>query len=184
MKIPQPRITVASATLSLLLRARGVTSELVRCDGSLPVLYSGGEISIGAGLSVRGRTSRAEFGAHRGARLELGTGVYINQGASIVASREIRIGDRTRVGDHAAIHDSDYHAVDAAHPTRQAPIRIGADVWIGRSAIIMPGVTVGDGAVIAAGAVVTRDVAPAVLVAGVPARVIRELEVPDGWRRH
>jgi acetyltransferase-like isoleucine patch superfamily enzyme len=165
------------------MRLRGVATELVRCDGQLPVLYTGGQISVAGGLSVRGRVSRAEFGAHRGGLLALGQGVYINQGASIVASQEIRIGDRTRIGDHAAIHDSDYHAVDAASPRRIAPVHIGSDVWIGRGAIIMPGVSIGSGAVIAAGAVVTRDIPPAVLAAGVPARVVRELDLPAGWRR-
>ena len=178
-----PRVALSSAALSLRLRLRGIATKLVRCDGSLPVVYTGGRISIAGGLSVRGRTSRAEFGAHHGGTLTLGERVYINQGASIVASQEIRIGDRTRIGDHAAIHDCDYHAVDVAHPKRIAPVQIGSDVWIGRGAIIMPGVSVGSGAVIAAGAVVTRDVPAAVLVAGVPAAVIRQLEIPDGWRR-
>jgi maltose O-acetyltransferase len=56
-------------------------------------------------------------------------------------------------------------------------------VWIGRSAIILPGVTIGDNAVVAAGAVVTKDVPDATLVAGNPARVVRTLVVDDGWRR-
>jgi acetyltransferase-like isoleucine patch superfamily enzyme len=178
-----PRVVLFSAALSLQLRVRGICTKLVRCDGWLPVIYAGGRISIAGGLSVRGRASRAEFGAHRGGLLALGEGVYINQGASIVASKEIRIGDRTRIGDYAAIHDSDYHAVDPAHPKRIASVHIGSDVWIGRGAIIMPGVSVGSGAVIAAGAVVTHDVPPAVLVAGVPASVVRNLELPNGWRR-
>jgi phosphonate metabolism protein (transferase hexapeptide repeat family) len=57
---------------------------------------------------------------------------------------------------------------------RAARVEIGNDVWIGHAAIVLPGVTVGDGAVIAAGAVVSRDVAPYTVVGGVPARPIRE----------
>jgi acetyltransferase-like isoleucine patch superfamily enzyme len=56
------------------------------------------------------------------------------------------------------------------------PVTIGAGVWVGARAMIMPGVTIGDGAVIAAGAVVTKDVPPNTLVAGVPARIVRELD--------
>ena len=57
---------------------------------------------------------------------------------------------------------------------RSHGVRIGHDVWIGHGAVILPGRSVGDGAVIAAGAVVTRDVAPYTIVAGVPAKVVRE----------
>ena len=59
---------------------------------------------------------------------------------------------------------------------RPAPIHIGKQVWIGANATILPGVTVGDGAVIAAGAVVTRDVPERAVVAGVPARVVKTIE--------
>ena len=57
-----------------------------------------------------------------------------------------------------------------------APIRIGNDVWIGANATVLPGVTIGDGAVVAAGAVVTRDVEPLTVVGGVPARPLKRIE--------
>ena len=166
------------------MRARGVRTSSVRCDGRPPVLYTDGDaIVVGPRLSVRGRTARAELGTRQGGTLTLGTGVYLNQGASIVASESITVGDRVRIGDYAAIHDSDYHPVAADLPMRVAPIVIEDDVWIGRGAIVMPGVRIGRGSVVAAGAVVTRSVPERSLAAGVPARVIRELDIPDGWRR-
>jgi maltose O-acetyltransferase len=71
--------------------------------------------------------------------------------------------------------------------SHSGPIVIGNGVWIASNAVILPGVTVGDGAVVAAGAVVTKDVAPNTLVGGVPARAIRELpeeaSVRAGYRR-
>ena len=57
------------------------------------------------------------------------------------------------------------------------PITIGNDVWIGGNSTILPGVTIGDGAVVAAGAVVTKDVEPNTIVGGVPAKVIKKIEV-------
>ena len=57
------------------------------------------------------------------------------------------------------------------------PVKIGNKVWIGAHATILPGVTIGDGAVVAAGAVVTKDVPSNVVVAGVPAKVIKEIEI-------
>ncbi len=183
-RLPPLRVVVSSARCWLSLRARGVCLRSVRSDGRAPVLYTdGAAITIGPRLSVRGRTGRAELGTKRGGTLTLGREVYINQGASVVASESIIIGDRVRIGDHAAIHDSDYHAVSAELPVRVKPIVIEDDAWIGRGAIVMPGVRIGRGSVVAAGAVVTRSVPPRSLAAGVPARVIRELDIPEGWRR-
>jgi acetyltransferase-like isoleucine patch superfamily enzyme len=181
---PPLRVLISSARCWISLRARGVRVTSVRCDGRPPVLYTdGGAITIGPRLSVRGRTTRAELGTRHRGTLTLGREVYLNQGASVVACERITIGDRVRIGDHAAIHDSDYHPVSADLPLRVRPIVIEDDVWIGRGAIIMPGVEVGRGSVVAAGAVVTRSMPERSLAAGVPARVIRELDVPHGWRR-
>ena len=58
-----------------------------------------------------------------------------------------------------------------------APIHIGKNVWIGANATVLAGVTIGDGAIVAAGAVVTKDVAPNTVVGGVPAKVIKKIEV-------
>jgi acetyltransferase-like isoleucine patch superfamily enzyme len=65
-----------------------------------------------------------------------------------------------------------------------APIIIGDGVWIASRVTVLPGVFIGDGSVVAAGAVVSRDVAPNTMVAGVPARLVRELEVDTPQRRH
>ena len=183
-RAPSLRILLCSARCWALLRARRVRLSSVRCDGRSPVLYTDGQpITIGPRLSIRGRTARVELGTERGGTLTLGREVYLNQGASVIASDSVTIGDRVRIGDHASIHDSDYHPVSADLPLRVKPIVIESDVWIGRAAVIMPGVHIGQGSVVAAGAVVTHSVPPRSLVAGVPARVIRELNIPEGWRR-
>ena len=74
-----------------------------------------------------------------------------------------------------------FHGVDQAFRARRRakPVTIGNDVWIGHGAVIMPGVNIGDGAVIGANAVVTRDVAPYAIVAGVPARRIKDRFPPE-----
>lgn len=104
--------------------------------------------------------------------------VTINAGVSMQDQGGIYIGDMTLIGHHVVLatlnHDLDPAKRGDLHP---APIRIGKGVWIGSNATILQGVTIGDGAVIAAGAVVTADVPENTVVGGVPAKVIKRIEV-------
>ncbi|MGI8715008.1 MAG: acyltransferase [Solirubrobacteraceae bacterium] len=147
------------------------------------MIENAGSMSAGWGLRMISVQSRISLGTGASGIIELGNNVYINSGASLHAEARIRIGDHTLVADLAAIRDSDFHRVETNRPIRVAPIEIGRNVWIGRSAVIIPGVTIGDHAVVAANAVVTHDVAAKTLVAGVPARLVRELDVDDRWNR-
>jgi acetyltransferase-like isoleucine patch superfamily enzyme len=175
---------VKSALCSIWFRVRGMQSSLVACDGRVPVLYSSGTVTIGKRLVVRGRVARCEIGADApNACLQVGERVFINQGATIVASCHIEIGDDSSIGDFAAVYDSNYHRVDPYHPIQSAPVVIGSNVWLGRSVVVLPGSKVGDHTVVAAGSVVKGDLPPRVLAAGSPAQVVRELQIPAGWRR-
>jgi acetyltransferase-like isoleucine patch superfamily enzyme len=118
-----------------------------------------------------------------GGSLTIGERVFVNQGATIVAYVSISIGDDCRIGDYVGIYDTDHHPVEQGAEVRQAPVVIGRNVWLGRGAIVLPGVTIGDHAVVGAGSVITSDVPARTLVAGNPARVVRELSAEDGWRR-
>jgi acetyltransferase-like isoleucine patch superfamily enzyme len=175
---------VKSALCSVWFRVRGIQSSLVACDGRIPILYNSGIVTIGKRLVVRGRVARCEIGAAApNARLQIGDRVFINQGATIAAACYIEIGDDSLIGDFVAVYDSDYHHVDPYRPMRLAPVVIGANVWLGRSVVVLPGSKVGDHTVVAAGSVVKGDLPPRVLAAGNPAQVIRELQIPEGWRR-
>ena len=107
-----------------------------------------------------------------GARIEVGSSTYINRRTEMCAKSLVRIGARCAISWDVTITDSDYHQIEGSSAV--APVNIGDEVWVGARAIILKGVTVGSGAVIAAGAVVSRDVPPRALVAGIPSRVIRE----------
>ena len=109
-----------------------------------------------------------------GRNIRVGHNVFFNSGCRFQDQGGITIGDGALIG-HGVVLATLNHEPDPArrNELRPAPIAIGRDVWIGARAVVTPGVTIGDGAIVAAGAVVTRDVPPRTVVAGVPARPIK-----------
>ncbi len=115
-------------------------------------------------------------------KIRIGDRVFINVGTVLIACVEITIGDDVALANEVLIVDSNSHGVEGK-PHVEAPVRIGDGSWIGNRAMILPGVTIGRRVLVAAGAVVTRDVPDDSLVAGNPARVVRTLVYPAGCRR-
>jgi len=105
--------------------------------------------------------------------LELGNDVYINSNSTLVCGKHIKIGDGSRISWNAEICDTDFHRIVREGSVASKPIEIGRNTLIGRRAMILKGVKLGVGSVVAAGAVVTKDVPENCLVAGVPARIVR-----------
>jgi len=102
----------------------------------------------------------------------------IGRGSSIYAVDTVEIGNDVMIGEEIIIYTSN-HGIRLSQIMRcqgmeKAPVKIGNDVWIGARVIVLPGVTIGDGSVVAAGAVVTKDVNPYSIVGGVPARKIKD----------
>jgi acetyltransferase-like isoleucine patch superfamily enzyme len=155
----------------------------VHLEGKFPAVINEGTMIIGDRVVIRSPNHRIEFSAASSARLTIGAHSYINQGCTLSATQLIEIGERCLLGEFVAIHDSNFHPVQPSEGVRTAPVRIGHNVWIGHRAIILAGVTIGDHAVVGAGAVVARDVPARAIVAGAPAKVIRTLDCPDAWRR-
>ena len=112
-----------------------------------------------------------------GKNIHIGENVFINAGCSFQDQGGITIGDECLIGHHTVIatlnHEEQPERRGDLHP---APVIIGNQVWIGANATILPGVTIGDGAIVAAGAVVTKDVPANTVVGGVPARVIKQID--------
>ncbi len=117
---------------------------------------------FGVGFYLRGSGARVEIGAH----------TYLNRRTEITCHERVSIGEHCAIAWDVSIMDTDAHTFSGQPHT--APVTIGDHVWIGARAVILKGVTIGEGAVVAAGSVVTKDVPPGVLVGGNPARVIRE----------
>lgn len=106
-----------------------------------------------------------------GAQVKIGDNTFINRRSKIFCKDMVHIGNRCAISWDVTIMDNDIHYIDANDNSK--PIYIGDDVWIGCHSLILKGVHIGDGAVIAAGSVVTKDVPSYSVVGGNPAKVIK-----------
>lgn len=113
-----------------------------------------------------------------GAIVDIGDHVFIGAGCELDAAERIAIGPHTLLAPGVFITDHTHNSARGLRldeqGNRNAKVTIGRDVWLGTRSVVLHGVTIGDGAIVGAGAVVTKDVAAHAIVAGVPARVIGE----------
>jgi maltose O-acetyltransferase len=176
--LSDPRGSLSDA--GAYLRAR---VDLAGCKqlGIRPRLYGrcwveGGDgIEIGDRLHIVGRTVRCELATHAGGRLLIGDRVFLNYGTSISAHTRVEIGSGCAIGQYAILLDCDYHTPGLTGDGHgaPAPIVLEENVWLGARVMVLKGVTVGRGTVVAAGSVVTKNLPAGVLAAGMPARVLR-----------
>lgn len=152
------------------------------------VRISGPNIRIGRSFTAiaepMNRVEIGVWGREEGAgKIEIGDCVLLSPGTRISASDEIVIGEGTMFANGVYVTDSDWHGL--YDRTRRdegvTPVHIGRNVWIGDHATVLKGVTIGDNAVVAARAVVTRDVPANAVVAGNPARVVKTLDAERGF---
>lgn len=147
-------------------------------------------ICLGKNTHVRGELLTMRYGG----KIEIGDHCFVGEGSRIWSGESVKIGAHVLISHNVNIFDTDSHELDSAqraqgfiniitvgHPQEKgsiktAPVVIGDHVWISFNAIILKGVTIGEGAVVAAGSVVTKHVAPYTLVGGNPARLIKQLE--------
>lgn len=141
-----------------------------------------GGVQLGAGRNIRlGDRVRlgkdVYFSVWPDGFLSIGDNSYIGRGSIILANRLVQIGTDCLIAPGCHITDANHgiapNELIRNQPLDVKPVRIGNDVWIGAGCSILPGVTVGDGAVIGARAVVTKDIPPGAIAVGVPAKVIR-----------
>jgi acetyltransferase-like isoleucine patch superfamily enzyme len=157
------------------LRARvdGHVPVTTQFDGAVrtarrPRLMLGEHCRLGVGVF---------FETGEGGAISLGRHVRINAGTMLVSYAGIVVGDHCLIGEYVSIRDADHGTAPGSlmrvQPHISAPIRIGNDVWIARGVVVLKGVTIGDGSIIAANSVVTKDVPAGVIAGGVPARTIK-----------
>lgn len=132
-------------------------------------------VHVGSGTRIGRRSFLKTDGV---GRIDIGENVTINDGATIVAYEHVSIGDHAMIGEYVSIRDANHgtkrNELVRLQPHSAAPIRIGTDAWVGRGVCVLKGVQIGDGAVVAANSVVTKDVPAYSIVGGVPARILGE----------
>ena len=148
----------------------------LRVDLGVPYLYGALKIRIGDDCTMSAMSSFVSTSVGHDPVLEIGNKTYLG------CRLTISVGSRVSIGNHVLVADNPGHPMDAmkrrsqgVEPDQIRPVTICDDVWIGNGCKIMPGVTIGEGAVVGAASIVTKDVPPHTLVAGSPAKVIRDL---------
>jgi len=186
--------------VSLLRRLAAILGEetrffhlrlfLGRGLASLIPHHVGGRVRVSllrlAGLRIGSGTIMAGAPTITGGRdlyrlLSIGRGCWFNLGCILDVHAELKIGDGVQLGQEVLIITNSHRIGTASRRSgavEALPVQIGNGAWLGARALLLPGVTIGEGAVVAAGAVVTKDVPPYVVVGGVPARQISALDSP------
>ena len=151
-------------------------------------------ISVGEGTHIKG--DLVVFG--HGGSIKIGRDCYVGESSRLWSALEITIGNRVLIAHGVNIFDNLTHPIsadarhrhyleiistgfprDPSYALDEKRIVIEDDVWIGASAIILPGVSIGEGAIVGAGSVVTKDVPSYTIVAGNPAKIIREISIDE-----
>lgn len=151
----------------------GPGCQIIASDGSRIVLDN---VYVARGVVIR---------AHHGALITI-QNAYLGFNAVVAAAEHISIGAESKLAEMVVVRDQD-HMFHSGQPLRasghrSAPIHIGRNVWLGARATVLKGVSIGDDAVAAAGAVVRSDVPAGTVVAGVPAKVVRGAAARSGGR--
>ncbi len=138
------------------------------------VINKGGKLTAGNCQFYSG--VRLEIGKQ--GYLEIGNGSYLNRNTLIVCEESVSIGKNCKIAWDVIIMDSDLHPI-ASSPILHKPVQIKDEVWIGCRCIILKGVTIGQGAVIAAGSVVTKNIPPFTIWGGAPAKFIANVNTVE-----
>lgn len=167
------RFTIIRSLTTLLppLVAKRFRTWLLRLAG----LKMGHGTTIGGAVHVHGVGRPV-------ARISIGSHCWINDACLLDASAPITIGDHVAIGQSVMVLTNTHEIGMPEHragPLTNLPVVIGDGVWIGARSTVLPGVTIGSGAIIAAGSVVNKSVAANTLVAGVPARLVRLLDAEN-----
>lgn len=169
------------------------TKSNVKIKGIPIIRVNGGTITIHDNVTLNSNNENYFINMHSpiklctstpNAKIVIGKNSRIH-GTCIHAYEEITIGENCLIAANCQIVDSNRHELSFDNPsqrlkvsTKAKPVRIGNNVWIGANSIILPGVTIGDGSIIAAGSIVTKDIPPFTLNGGNPSKELKKFPHP------
>ncbi len=160
------------------LRSFTKTGKYVSVNGR-PKIQNKGIVEVADDVRIWSSIVKAQIYVSEGAVLKVGRNARLN-GVHIDVKTKIIIGNNVRIAPYVLMMDSDFHQIDNHFEDgKTAPIIIEDDVWLASRCIILKGVKIGKGAVVAAGALVTKDVPAYTVVGGVPARIIKRINQPN-----
>lgn len=137
-----------------------------------------GTLMVGERVQFEGTIVPISIFVGTDATMEIGDRCYFNYGCSISSMKQVVIGADSYFGTYVSITDNAFHELDPDRRLERPPsepVIIGDNVWIANRVVILPGVTIGEGAAIGAGSIVTKDIPARTLAVGAPARPIRDL---------
>ena len=172
----------------LRLSCKSVGSGLLLYE-NMPKILGSLEIVLGDRVTLSGDQVWLSGGAGKTNRFVVGDDTYLGHALLVVSGSSVTIGKHVLIANRVVLNGFSGHPLDpirraAGEPpdvTGTSPITIEDYVWIANDATVLPGVTIGRGAVVASGAVVAEDVPELTVVAGVPARVVRTIPKPTAW---
>lgn len=146
--------------------------KLTRIEKNVRIWKTRGEIILGDRVLLHRGVKLSCLGGEKKAQIKIGNRSYIGDRTEIHAGDLVEIGNGCNISWNCTILDRDYHKLCSDKEIIK-PVKICDNVWIGCNCTILKGVTIGEGAVVAAGSVVTKDVPPKALVGGNPAKIIK-----------
>ena len=174
-----------------IIRYRCDIGKNIKLDGDVPYIFGYGKITIGDNVKVGNRnTWVVGLKVYSEPLLKIGDNTTLGYMNMISVAKEVVIGNHCLLAGEIKIFDNNSHSLDPGKRREHAildasevePVYIEDDVWIGTNAIIMKGVTIGKGAVVAAGSVVTKSIPSYTVVGGNPAKILKHIE--PHWSEH
>lgn len=172
----------------LRMSCKSVGSGLLLYE-NMPKFLGSLEVVLGDRVTLSGDQVWISGGSGKTNRFVVGDDTYLGHALQVVSGSTVTIGMHVMIGNRVVLNGFSGHPLDpllraAREPPEtagMAPITIEDYVWIANDSTVLPGVTIGRGAVVASGAVVTKDVPELAVVAGVPAQVVRTIPKPAAW---
>lgn len=176
-----PYYLLVKRIVSIIWRVINAKIWLIRCETGklvtlrgIPRIDCNGQIILGNRVRVWSHIHKTQLSAGGKGKLTIGDNTFINCGSLISAQNEITIGKNCDIATGVIIMDSDFHGTEGEDSkVKMSSVIIEDDVWLATRVVVLKGVRIGKGAVIATGAVVTKDIPPYAIAAGVPAKVLK-----------